>query len=233
MVCCVAHDARYSDLAIETMLMLGCAFKLRLRQTEGLMRAVIGLMGLTVPIPDHTTMSRRAKKRPIIGKRCLPEGPLHVRIDSTGVKVFGDGAVAARETWREVTPMGVESGLIVAKNTLADQDNDDSSQTASLSDQIDGEIATVTADGANDGALTYQMIAQHGEGTEIVIPSRSTAMRSCEHGPTHSTRPRRCDDRSAGATRQARGHRRGWSPHSVRRDVDTGPDFAESGPVPL
>ena len=45
---------RYSDLAIETTLMLGCAFgMLRLRLTEGLMNSVIDLMGLDLPVPDH------------------------------------------------------------------------------------------------------------------------------------------------------------------------------------
>jgi hypothetical protein len=40
-------QAQYSDVAIESTLMLGCAFKLRLRQTEGLMSSVLALMGLT------------------------------------------------------------------------------------------------------------------------------------------------------------------------------------------
>lgn len=52
---------RYSDLAIETVLMLGCVFGLRLRQCEGLMLSLLDLMGLDLPVPDHTTLSRRAQ----------------------------------------------------------------------------------------------------------------------------------------------------------------------------
>lgn len=52
---------RYSDLAIETVLTLGCVFGLRLRQSEGLMLSLLDLMGLDLPVPDHTTLSRRAQ----------------------------------------------------------------------------------------------------------------------------------------------------------------------------
>ena len=74
--------------------------------------------------------------------------------------------------------------MIVAQ-TLTDQDADDRSQVAPPLDQIDGPITRVTADGANDGAPTYRTIAAHGDGTEVVIPPRSTAVPSTE--PTSPT----------------------------------------------
>jgi hypothetical protein len=52
-----------------------------------------------------------------------------------------------------------------------------------LLDQIDARIARVTADGAYDGAPTYQTIATLGETIEVVIPSRSTAVPGGELGP--------------------------------------------------
>jgi hypothetical protein len=62
---------RYSALAIEVMLTLGSAFQMHLRQTQGLAGSVIDLMGLTVAIPDYTTLSRRGQKRPAISQdRC-------------------------------------------------------------------------------------------------------------------------------------------------------------------
>jgi transposase len=57
------------------------------------------------------------------------------------------------------------------------------SQVAPLLDQIDDPIGQVTADGAYDGAPTYQTIAQHGDGIEVVIPPRSTTIPSGEPGP--------------------------------------------------
>jgi hypothetical protein len=69
--------------------------------------------------------------------------------------------------------------MIVAQ-TLTDQDVDDPSQVGSLLDQIGDPIVQVTADGAYDGAPTYQTIAQHGDGIEVVIPPRATAVPSGE-----------------------------------------------------
>jgi transposase len=72
--------------------------------------------------------------------------------------------------------------MIVAQ-TLTDQDADEPSQVAPLLDQIDGPIGRVMADGAYDGAPTYQTIAAHGDDIEVVIPPRSTAVSSGEPGP--------------------------------------------------
>jgi hypothetical protein len=52
-------QAVYSDSAIQTCLMLRAAFKLALRQAEGLMLSVVELLGCELAVPDHTTLSRR------------------------------------------------------------------------------------------------------------------------------------------------------------------------------
>ena len=51
----------YSALAIATALTLRAVFRLALRQTEGLIGSIIGLLGLDLSVPDHTTQSRRAE----------------------------------------------------------------------------------------------------------------------------------------------------------------------------
>src|SRR3954469_4859428 len=50
----------YPELAILTALTLRAVFRLAYRQTEGLVGSVICLLGLDLPVPDHTTLSRRA-----------------------------------------------------------------------------------------------------------------------------------------------------------------------------
>ena len=65
--------------------------------------------------------------------------------------------------------------MIVAQ-ILTDQHTDDPSQVSPLLDQVDEEIDKVTADGAYDGAPTYQTIAQYGDDIEVVIPPRKTAV---------------------------------------------------------
>src|ERR1019366_158677 len=85
-------QSSYSELAIETGMMLRLAFHLALRQTEGLMSSIFGLLDVPLSTPDHSTLSRRARKMESFPKRCcLPDGPIHLLIDSTGLKVFGAG----------------------------------------------------------------------------------------------------------------------------------------------
>jgi hypothetical protein len=188
-------QARYTNAAIQTVLMLRTAFKLALRQIEGLMRSVLTLMGLTISAPDHTTVSRRAATLPVIQAPSLPRGPLHVLIDSTGLQVYGAGqwleakhGAKSRRKWRKLhLAVDATSGVIVAQ-TLTDQDMDDPSQVAPLLDQVDDPIGQVTADGAYDGVPTYQTIAAHGDGIEVVIPPRSTSIPSGEGPPTQRDR---------------------------------------------
>jgi hypothetical protein len=66
---------------------------MRLRQIEGFMCSVLDLMGLDVPDPDHTTLSRRAQtwELPSRRNRPLPDGPLHVLVDGLGARIaFAD-----------------------------------------------------------------------------------------------------------------------------------------------
>jgi transposase len=188
--CGPGGQARYTDAAIQTSLMVRTAFKLPLRQAEGLMASVLTLMDLTISAPDHTTVSRRAVTLPVIQLAPVPHGPLHVLIDSTGLQVYGAGqwleakhCAKSRRKWRQLhLAVDAASGMIVAQ-TLTDQDADDPSQVAPLLDQIDGRIARVTADGAYDGAPTYQTIATHGDRIEVVIPPRSMSVPSGELNP--------------------------------------------------
>jgi hypothetical protein len=161
-----------------------------MRQTEGLMASVITLMDLTLSAPDHTTISRRAVTLPVIQSASVPHGPLHLLIDSTGLRVYGAGqwleekhGAKSRRKWRKLhLAVDANNGMIVA-HTLTDQAMDDPSQVAPLLGQIDSCIARVTADGAYDGAPTYGTIAAHGDDIEVVIPPRSSAGLSCEQGP--------------------------------------------------
>jgi hypothetical protein len=134
-------QARYTNAAIQTSQMLRAAFKLALRQIEGLMTSVLSLMGLTISSPDHTTVSRRAVTLPVTQATVVtqatsvPHGPLHVLIDSTGLQVYGAGqwleakhGAKSRRKWRKLhLAVDAANGMIVAQ-TLTDQDADDPSQ---------------------------------------------------------------------------------------------------------
>ena len=189
-------QSRYSELAIETGMMLRLAFHLALRQTEGLMTSIFGLLGVILSAPDHSTLSRRARTMKSISKGCfLPDGPIHLLIDSTGLKVFGAGewlqekhGAKARRTWRKLhLAVDADTGMILA-STLTGNDVGDPSQVAPLLDQIDATIASVTADGAYDGMPTYDVVASHGEDIDVIIPPHVTAVLSPEAGDNPSQR---------------------------------------------
>ena len=84
-------QSHYSALAISTALTMGMVFGLALRQTEGLIGSVIGLLGLDLATPDHSTLSRRAKTLELPQLRRAGAGPLHLLVDSTGLKLGGAG----------------------------------------------------------------------------------------------------------------------------------------------
>ena len=187
-------QATYSDSAIQTCLMLRAAFKLPLRQAAGLMLSVVELLGCELAVPDHTTLSRRAARLQSITRGPLPRGPLHLLIDSSGLKVYGAGQWQAekhgrsRRKWRKLH-LGVDagSGQVVAV-TLTDQDISDECQVGPLLAQIEPAIEQVTADGAYDGEPTYQTIAAHDSAITVVIPPRDTAVPSSEFETDPSVR---------------------------------------------
>ena len=82
---------RYSNLAILTTLSLRMLFHLPLRQTEGFVASLLRLMDLNLNAPDHTTLSRRNRdvRGPSLSR--ADDGPLHLIVDSTGLKIYGAG----------------------------------------------------------------------------------------------------------------------------------------------
>src|SRR3954447_16590560 len=97
-------QARYSDLAVETALSLRTVFHQPLRQTEGLVSSLLGLMGLDLPVPDHSTLSRRARTLAVAPHAQTASGPVHLLVDSTGVKLSGPGE------WRSMEPSAAAPG---------------------------------------------------------------------------------------------------------------------------
>src|SRR5258705_11722800 len=81
---------RYSALAITAALTLRAVFRLALRQTEGLLASVLRLLSLDLAAPDHSTMSRRGETLPVSRPPTGSE-PVHLLVDSTGLKLCGPG----------------------------------------------------------------------------------------------------------------------------------------------
>ena len=184
---------QYSAIAVETGLMLRLAFGRPWRQTEGMLASIMRLLGLDLPVPDHTTFSRRSANLTVTKALSAASGPVNVVIDSTGLKVFGAGewqrekhGGKGRRTWRKLhLAVDPDTGEILASELTTTEDGD-ASQVGPLLDQISGPIASVTADGAYDGDPVYRIIAQRDPAAAVIIPPRSTAVPSdtAETAPT-------------------------------------------------
>ena len=129
----------FSEVAIQTALTLRLLYHLPLRQTEGFVASVLALMGLDLRVPDHTTLSRRQAGLAIAWPPQRGDEPMHLVVDSTGLKVYGEGEWKVRQhgwskrrTWRKL-PLGVDeaTGEIVAQ-TLTPHSQDDAGQVEPL-----------------------------------------------------------------------------------------------------
>jgi Transposase DDE domain len=196
-------QAWYSPLAILTALTVRAVFRLAYRQTEGLIGSIIGLLGLDLRVPDHTTLSRRAAtlevprpQRPSSGAQG-EVAPLHLLVDSTGVKLCGPGewlvekhSTRTRRSWRKLhLGLDAETGQIVA-SALTTNDTDDGAQVGPLLDQVVEPVTSFTGDGAYDQQGVSTAIFKRHPEAAIIVPPRSTAVPSdtAETTPTQRDR---------------------------------------------
>jgi hypothetical protein len=190
-------QAHYSALAIRTALTLQAVFRLALRQTEGLIRSILQLLGLDLAVPDHSTLSRRAETLEVT-RPCPSSGePVHLLVDSTGLRLCGPGewliekhGTLRRRSWRKLhIGVDAETGQILASE-LTSSDIDDGSQIEPLLDQIPTPLASLIGDGAYDQTDIYSTVAKRNPEADVIIPPRSTAVPSdmAENTPTQRDR---------------------------------------------
>ena len=180
------------------MLALRLVFHLALRQAEGFSASVLRLLGQELRVPDHTTLSRRSRgfaRTAAQGHPARPHAP--------GDRQHGAGAVrpgrVGRGEARPGAPVLAQVALAVDANTgeivacvLTDNGADDAGELPALLGQVEGEIASVTADGAYDGEPVYHAATsrQPDRPPDVVIPPRASAVASTEDADAQSQRDR-------------------------------------------
>jgi len=170
----------YSDTAIETLLVLRELFQLPYRQTEGLGKALAQLMQVEVKIPDYTSLAKRAARMNISIDVKKHGGSIDVVVDSTGLKVFGEGewkmrmhGKSKRRTWRKLhLAVNPDTHEIVAE-LLTENSIHDSETVGDLLNEIDGDVNRFFGDGAYDTWDVYETLEKHH--ADGIIPPRKNA----------------------------------------------------------
>jgi len=215
----------YSDQAILLMLTVKEIFHLTNRGVEGFMHSLFQLLNVDLPVPDHSTLSKRGKSL----KVNLPKKPvqsLDIVMDSTGLKIYGEGewkvrmhGVSKRRTWRKlhvgVNPNDGEiQAVLLTENSVSDDQ-----AVAELLNQIEQPILAFAADGAYDKRKVYDGLNAHSPDVTILIPPRKNA-RIWKHGNSKAERLKR--DENLRAIRKD--GRKAWkedSGYHVRSLVET------------
>jgi Transposase DDE domain len=176
----------YADAAIKCVLTLRAVYHLALRATEGLARSLLVLLEVALPVPTYSTLSRRAAEVAVALGALPRAGPLHLVIDSSGFKVYGEGewkvrlhGWSKRRTWRKLhLAVDEATGEIVAA-VASEAGVSDDNALPDLLTHVKGEIGQVSADGAYDKRRCYEAIGQRG--ARAAIPPRRDA-KIWQHG---------------------------------------------------
>jgi len=184
----------YSDAAIQTCLTMKVLFGMALRQTTGFVESLLRLIDLDWAVPNFSTLIRRQKCLKVNTPYRASQGPLHLLIDSTGIKVEGEGEWNARKHGgtkrcarhcprtngghgsRRKIRIGIdEQTLEIRAAEFTTSDVGDALMLPELLDQIppEQEIGSVTADGAFDTRKCHDAIAARG--AAAIIPPRKNA----------------------------------------------------------
>lgn len=153
-----------------------------LRQTTGFVESFLRLTGLDWDVPDFSTLSRRQRTLAVNIPYRGSNGPLHLLIDSTGIKVEGEGEWNARKhggpkrrVWRKIH-IGIDEHALEARAVeITGSNTGDAPMSPHLLYQSprDQQIGSVTADGACDTRRCHNAIADRG--AAAVIPPRGNA----------------------------------------------------------
>ena len=177
----------FSDVAIQTVLTLRLVYHLPLRQTEGFVASIWALMGLNLLVPDHSTLSRRQAGLAVARPPQRGREPIHLVVDSTGLKVYGEGEWKVRQhgwnkrrTWRKLH-LGVNeaTGEIIAQ-TLTPASQDDASQVEPLLGQVQAPVKALGGDGAYDKRKVFDRLA---------APEQEPPIQPIISKPIHATKP--------------------------------------------
>jgi len=171
----------YSDVAIELCLTIGKVYSLALRQTEGFMSSFFEQCGWELSVPSYTTLCRRSHGLRVNLKSKKNSGITDIVVDSTGLKVYGEGEWKVRKhgagkhrTWMKMH-LAIDAGSQQIKGvSLTSNSVEDSSAGISLIKSMKFQINSLRGDGGYDKHKFREMLKARN--IVQVIPPQSNAV---------------------------------------------------------
>jgi IS5 family transposase len=186
----------YSEKAIEIMLTLKEVFHLSNRGVEGFMCSLFAMLNLHLPVPDHTTLSKRGKSFTVRLPRNT-SGCMNLVLDSTGLKIYGEGEWKVRKhgyskhrTWRKLHVGANPDNGEIQVAVLTGNSTSDAAVVKEMLAQIEQTLLSCAADGAYDQRQVYQALDEHSPEVEVLIPPRKNA-HIWQHGNSKEERLKR------------------------------------------
>ena len=210
----------YSELAITCMATLQVVYHLPLRATQGLLSSVLQLLGVSLEVPDYSTLCRRRQTLQVHLPVQAKSQPLHLVVDSTGLKVFGEGEWKVRQhgwsrhrTWRKVH-FGVDEAtgelLAVVASTPLTHDKDVLPDLLERVKQVGMTVEQVSGDGGYDFMTCYEELDRIGARATISL-RRNACVCSSHQMPQRNANLRRIQElakRSRSKDRQGTARKR-------------------------
>ena len=186
----------YSDKAIEIMLTIKEVFQLSNRGVEGFVQSVFAMLNVDLPVPDHSTLSKRAKHLQVRLSRKAP-GSMNLVLDSTGLKIDGEGEWKVRKhgyskhrTWRKLHLGANPDNGEIQVAVLTENSISDDAVVKTMLSHIEQTLLACAADGAYDKRRVYDALNVHSPEVEILIPPRKNA-HIWQHGNSQEERLKR------------------------------------------
>lgn len=180
----------YSDEAILCALMIKVVYRLPLRALEGFLIALLGLLGVLLPVPSYTQISRRAASLGQIVKRLSSKKNItDVVIDSSGLKVYGEGewkvrqhGKSKRRTWRKIHLSICSDSQEIVMALLTENSVSDAEAAEEMAKEMPPTVKRGYGDGAYDKSHCYKKFQELGIDW-ITPPQRGAVLHGLKHEP--------------------------------------------------
>lgn len=178
----VVGECLYADCVIQCCLLLGVVYHQPLRQTTGFVASLLRLLGHgDFAIPDYSTLCRRQRSLPVeVSKALAGNKKLDIAIDSTGLKVYGEGewkvrkhGASKRRSWRKLhIGIDVHTQEVVCAELTSNAEDDAATASRMLKDKT-AKLKSVRGDGGYD---KFDFRETLGDGVKQIIPPPSNAV---------------------------------------------------------